>query len=118
MELLRSWEQIVFVFDKFSEFSEEFDYSDMKDLIMRIVNRERGLKIMVLAMDTLDGFDSDYETVTKDIKKQSTGILLGSLKEQTLFDCRLPYGAVEKELQFGDGYFIRKTKGLGFKAGF
>ncbi|MCL2664643.1 MAG: type VII secretion protein EssC [Defluviitaleaceae bacterium] len=116
--LLDGWQQIVFVFDKMSEFSENLDYENFKDLLVRIINRERGLKITVIALDTLDGFSGDYETVTKTIKKEQTGILLGSMKDQSLFDSRLPYGAVEKEIMFGDGYLIKKAKHIGFRAAF
>lgn len=117
-ELLHSWEQIIFVFDKFSEFSENYDYEELHELLVHIISKERGLKIMVLALDTISGFAGDYENVTKAIKKEQTGVLLGSMKEQELFDCRVPYGTSEKEMLFGDGYFIRKTQRVGFRAAF
>ncbi|MDR1687858.1 MAG: type VII secretion protein EssC [Clostridiales bacterium] len=116
--LIDSWEQIIFAFDKFSEFSENFDYEDFKDLLIRIINKERGLKIMILALDTLDGFSGDYENVTKYLKKEQAGVMLGSLKDQNVFDCRLPYGTIENEYGFGDGFFVRKTKYIGFRAAY
>ncbi|MNP80118.1 hypothetical protein D3C76_1781190 [compost metagenome] len=42
-------------------------------------------------------------------------MLLGSLKDQNLYNTRIPYGTQEKELELGDGYFIVKNKYTGIR---
>ncbi|MDR0570235.1 MAG: type VII secretion protein EssC [Clostridiales Family XIII bacterium] len=111
-----SWRQIIFAFDKFSEASDDDDYSDLMKLISRIIKKEHGMKVMALALDSLDGFGDDYSGVAKAIKGEQTGLLLGSLKEQSLFNVSLPYGAPEKELRFGDGYVVRRSRYVGIRA--
>src|SRR5690606_29949107 len=47
-EVLEQWNQIVFVFDRLSEFTGNDMYT-LHELLERIVKQERGLKIAVLA---------------------------------------------------------------------
>ena len=46
-QLMRSWKQIVFVFDKLSEFTDGDNYA-LKELVERIVKQERGMKVAVI----------------------------------------------------------------------
>ena len=113
---IASWKQIIFVFDKFSEASDNDEYYDFMELVMQIIKREHGMKVAVLALDTLEDFRSDYSDAGKALRNEQTGILLGSIKTQSLFNVGLPYGVPEKELAFGDGYFIKKTRFEGIRA--
>jgi len=115
-EVVNAWQQIIFAFDKFSEVSDEDNYYDLMKLLTRIIKKEYGLKVMILALDSLDAFGDDYSDVGKAMKNEQTGLLLGSLKEQSLFGVSLPYGESEKHLAFGDGYLIRKSRYVGIRA--
>lgn len=114
--LVRSWKQLVFVFDKLSELTEGDQYS-LKELLERIVKQERGLKAAVLAADLTGELANNWDGLGKAIREEQCGLLLGSLKEQSLFNARLPYGAQEKEFEPGDGYFIVKNKFIGLRTG-
>ena len=111
-----AWKQIILAFDKISEITDEDDYYDLCKLLTRIVKREQGMKVTVLALDTLDGFSDDYSDLSKAIKSEQTGLLIGSLKEQSLFNASLPYWIPEKEFMFGDGYIIRRSRYVGVRA--
>lgn len=113
-ELVRSWKPIIFAFDKLSEFTDGDKYS-LKELIERIVKQERGMKVAVIAADNISDFTGNWDSLGKAIKEEQTGLLIGSIKEQTLFSARLPYGATEKELEAMDGYFIVKNKFTGLR---
>lgn len=113
-ELVRSWKQIIFAFDKLSEFTDGDKYA-LKELIERIVKQERGMKVAVIAADNISDFTGNWDSLGKAIKEEQTGLLIGSIKEQTLFSARLPYGATEKELEAMDGYFIVKNKFTGLR---
>jgi len=115
---IASWKQIIFVFDKFSEASDNDEYYDLMGLIMQIIKREHGMKVAVLALDTLEDMRGDYSDAGKSLRSEQTGILLGSIKDQPLFNVGLPYGVPEKELACGDGYFIKKTRFEGRRAAF
>ncbi|MCJ8011820.1 type VII secretion protein EssC [Paenibacillus sp. KQZ6P-2] len=113
--LMRSLRQIVFVFDRLSEFTNSEHYS-FKELIERIVKQERGLKAAVMAADNTAELAGNWDSLGKAIREEQTGVLLGSLKDQNLFNARLPYGVQEKELAWGDGYFIIKNRYTGLRA--
>lgn len=113
-QLLSSWKQIVFIFDKLSEFTDGDNYT-LKELLERIVKQERGMKVAVIAADTISDLSGNWDSLGKAIKEEQTGILLGSIKEQGLFSARLPYGASEKEMESFDGYFINKNKFTGMR---
>ncbi|GAA0388109.1 type VII secretion protein EssC [Paenibacillus motobuensis] len=113
-QLMRSWKQIVFVFDKLSEFTDGDNYT-LKELVERIVKQERGMKVAVIAADAISDFNGNWDSLGKAIKEEQTGILLGSIKEQGLFSARLPYGMTEKEMDNYDGYFIHKSKFVGMR---
>lgn len=113
-ELIQSWKQIIFVIDKLSEFTNSDKYT-LRELIERIVKQERGMKVAVIAADTLSEFTGNWDSLGKAIKEQETGLLIGSIKEQGLFSAKMPYGTPEKELEQGDGYFIVKNKFIGLR---
>lgn len=113
-ELVNSWKQIVFAFDKLSEFTESDNYA-LKELIERIVKQERGMKVAVLAADNTSDFSGNWDSLGKAVKEEQTGLLLGSIKEQNLYSARMPYGEAEKEMEFLDGYFIIKNKFTGLR---
>ena len=83
----------------------------------RIVKRDRGLKVTVIAGDNTSEFESNWDGFAKAIRDEQTGVLLGSLKEQNLFGVKIPYGVQEKELEKGDGYFIVKNKFTSLRVG-
>lgn len=114
--LVRSWKQLVFVIDKLSELTEGDQYS-LKELLERIVKQERGMKAAVLAADLTGELANNWDSLGKAIREEQCGLLLGSLKEQSLFNARLPYGIQEKEFEAGDGYFIVKNKFTGLRTG-
>jgi len=115
-KVLASWKQIIFVFDKFSEASDNDDYYDFMKLITHIIKREHGMKVTVLALDTLDDLRGDYSDAGKALRSEQVGLLLGSIKDQPIFNVGLPYGVPEKEFAFGDGYFVKKTRFEGIRA--
>ena len=108
-ELMNSWQQVVIFIDRLSEFTNSDKYS-LIELIERIVKKERGLKISVIAADTISEFSGNWSDLCKVFKDEQTGILLGSLKDQGLYNVRIAYGAAERELNFGDGYLINRNK--------
>lgn len=112
--LYAKWKQIVFVIDKVSEFTDGDQYA-LKELLERIVKQERGLKIAVLAADLTSDLASNWDSFGKALREEQTGLLLGSLKDQNLYNTRIPYGTQEKELELGDGYFIVKNKYTGIR---
>ena len=114
--VVSSWKQIIFVFDKFSEASDNDDYYEFMKLISRIIKREHGMKVTVLALDNIDDFCGDYSEAGKALRNEQVGILLGSVRDQSLFGVGLPYGIPEKEFAFGDGYIIKKTRFAGIRA--
>jgi S-DNA-T family DNA segregation ATPase FtsK/SpoIIIE len=115
-EILASWEQIIFAFDKFTEFTDNSDFYDLHNLMVRIIKKEQGIKVAVLALDNLDAFSEDYADASRSLKGAQTGLLLGSLKEQSFFNVMLPYGTPEKEIAFGDGYTVNKSRFAGIRA--
>lgn len=113
-EVLEQWNQIVFVFDRLSEFTGNDMYT-LHELLERIVKQERGLKIAVLAADDTADLAANWDSLGKVIREEQTGILLGSLREQNLFSASLPYGVQEKHLEQGDGYFLVKNRYTGLR---
>jgi len=113
-ELYNSWEQIIFVIDRLSEFVENGHTSWLR-LIERIVRKERGLKVSVVASDNISDLMSNYHQLCKVFKEEQTGVLIGNIRDQSLFQLRLPFGMAEKEPSFGDGYFISKNKYIGLR---
>lgn len=113
-ELMSTWKQVVFVIDRLSELTSSDRYS-LKDLLERIVKRERGIKVTVIASDNTSELASNWDDLGKAIREEQTGVLIGSIKEQSLFSAKLPYGSPEKELEFGDGYMIVKNKYTGLR---
>ncbi len=112
--LTNDWKQIVFVFDRLSEFTSSSMYS-LIELLERIVKQERGLKVAVLAADDTADLANNWESLAKLIRDEQTGVILGSLKEQNLFSASLPYGVQEKQLELGDGYFVVKNRYTGLR---
>ncbi|MGF7046942.1 S-DNA-T family DNA segregation ATPase FtsK/SpoIIIE [Paenibacillus sp. DS2015] len=114
-ELIRLWKQVIFVIDKLSEFTNNDDNDRLKELIERIVKKERGMKVAVIAADSISDFSSNWDSLGKAMKEEQTGVLIGSIKEQGLFSASMPYGTSEKELELGDGYVIIKNKFIGLR---
>ncbi|WP_051569332.1 type VII secretion protein EssC [Alkaliphilus transvaalensis] len=108
-EIYEKWQQIVFVFDNLLEFTDGDNFS-LKDLLERVVKKDHGLKVAVLAVGTTSDFEANWDNFGKSVRETQTGILLGSIKDQGLFNVRLPYGTTERELEMGDGYLITKNK--------
>lgn len=113
-DLIAEWKQIVFVIDQLSELSDSDKYS-LIELLERIVKRERGMKIAVIAADQTSDLASNWDSLGKAIREEQTGVLLGSIKEQNLFSANLPYGVQEKSFQLGDGYLIVKNRLIGLR---
>lgn len=112
--LVRSWKQMIFVIDNLSELTNGDQYS-LKELIERIAKQERGMKVAVIAADQTSELANNWDSLGKVLREEQTGLLLGSLKEQSLFNTRFPYGSQEKDMELGDGYFIVKNKFTGLR---
>ncbi|WP_170936687.1 type VII secretion protein EssC [Paenibacillus aquistagni] len=115
-ELQAKWEPIIFVFDRLSEFTSNEMYI-LHELIERIVKHERGMKVIVIAADSTADMASNWDTVGKTIREEQTGVLLGGLKDQNLFNVNVPYGSQERIEERGDGYLIVKNKYTGLRCG-
>lgn len=113
-ELYSSWQQLVFVFDDLNEFSHTGDYA-LKELLERIVKREYGLKVAILAAGITNDLANNYDAFAKAVRETQSGILLGSLRDQNLYGVRIPYGSAEKEIGFGDGYYVVRNKYVGLR---
>ncbi|MNJ49004.1 FtsK/SpoIIIE family protein [compost metagenome] len=112
--LVRSWKQIIFVIDNLSELTNGDQYS-LKELIERIAKQERNMKVAVMAADQTSELANNWDSLGKVLREEQTGLLLGSIKDQDLFNIRFPYGSQEKEMELGDGYFIVKNKFTGLR---
>ncbi len=112
--LKASWPQIVYVIDKLSELTSSDNYK-LKELLERIIRYERNLKISVIASDNTSEIEGNWDSLAKVIKDEQTGLLLGSIKDQSLFSVKYPYGSTEKELELGDGYLVTKSKYSGIR---
>ncbi|MCL2633121.1 MAG: type VII secretion protein EssC [Oscillospiraceae bacterium] len=117
-EVKSSWKQIVLAFDRITEMIEDDANYELCKLLTRIVKREQNMKVMVLALDTVDDLSTSYAELVKALKDEQTGLLLASMKEQSLFNINLPYGTAEKAFMFGDGYVIRRSSFAGIRAAF
>lgn len=115
-DVVALWKHVVFAFDKFSEASDSDECYDLMKLLYRIIKKEHGMKVTVLAVDTLDDLNGDYSDIGRAIKNEQTALLLGSVKEQSMFNVGLPYGTPEKSFTFGDGYVIKKSRFFGIRA--
>ncbi|MCL1874345.1 MAG: type VII secretion protein EssC [Clostridiales bacterium] len=110
-----SWRQIVFIFDDLLDFVDN-NMGNVLDLFERIAKKEHGLKIAIWAAGNTNDIGSSYDSFVKAFKNAQCGLIFGSLKEQNVFNVRLPYGAYEKtEFGLGDGYLIAKNKYAGIK---
>ncbi|WP_341347210.1 type VII secretion protein EssC [Paenibacillus sp. FSL H3-0469] len=112
--LYTSWPRIVFVIDRLTEFTNGDLYA-LKELLERMVKQERALKVAVIAGDNTSELAGNWDGLGKAIREEQCGLQLGSLKDQNLFNVRLPYGEKEKELEPGDGYLIMKNKYSGIR---
>lgn len=112
--LMRQWKQMIFVIDRLSEFTSGDMYM-LHELIERIVKQEKGMKVAVLAADNTSELASNWDSLGKAIREEQSGILLGRIKEQNLYNVSLPYGTQEKNGEQGDGYLIVKNKYTGLR---
>ena len=108
-ELLEQWQQVVIVIDNIIEFAEAASF-ELKDVITLIAKKGYGLKITIIAGGEKSEYASNWEDVVKAIRGGQIGVLLASIKEQDLFNVRLPYGYYERALDKGDGYIILKNE--------
>lgn len=114
--LKNSWEQLVFVIDDIVEYAEDAPGA-ISDMLERIARKEIGMKVAVMAAGNIDDVSSGYDSLVKIFKNSQTGILFGSLKEQNVFNARIPYSSYEKsEFAAGEGYLIMKNKFVSIKA--
>ena len=74
------------------------------------------MKVTVLALDNIDDLRGDYSDAGRALISEQVGILLGSIRDQPIFNVGLRYGVPEKEFAFGDGYLIKKTRFAGIRA--
>lgn len=108
-ELMKDWNQIVFVFDRWSALTGNDMYT-LHELLERIIRQDRNLKVAIIAADNTNDLGGNWDTLGKLLREEQTGILLGSLREQNVFNASLPYGTQEKHFEIGDGYWIVKNK--------
>ncbi|MBQ7040067.1 MAG: type VII secretion protein EssC [Clostridia bacterium] len=114
-KVTEEWQQIVFVFDDIIEAVEVMSMR-MKDLLARIAKKENGMKMCIIAAGNTDDLYSNFDMTLKPFKEAQHGILLGSLKEQSLFNVRMNYSDYEKEMEHCDGYMISKGKYASIRA--
>lgn len=115
--LMRSWRLTVFVIDRMSELTGSNRYR-LKDLLNEVIRKARGLKLAIIAADQTSDWASNWDDLAKAFRDEQTGVLIGSLKEQSLFSAKLPYGVAEKDILFGDGYLILKNRLTGMRLAF
>lgn len=108
-ETMERWNQVIFVFDKWSEFTGGEMYV-LHELMERVMKQDRGLRFAVIAADHIADLGSNWDSLGKLLREEQTGVLLGSLKQQNVFNASLPYGTQEKDFEQGDGYWIFKNK--------
>lgn len=108
-ELYESWKQVIVAIDNIIEFVDTADF-DLKETLTMIVKKCYGLKIIVIAAGEEGEYTNNWEDIVKTIRSMQVGVVLGSIKEQNLFNVRVPYGYYEKELVLGDGYLVVKNK--------
>jgi S-DNA-T family DNA segregation ATPase FtsK/SpoIIIE len=110
------WEQTVFIIDDLLDFADNGDRS-LLDLMERIAKKEHGLKMAIWAGSNISDISSSYDSLVKLFKNCGCGVLFGSIKDQGVFNIRVPYGSYEKtEFEIGEGYFVLKNKYWGIKA--
>ena len=108
-ELVDGWQQIVIAIDDIVDAAEDMSY-ELKTLLTRIAKKDAGLKVCLLGTGETESVYCDYDEAVKPFKEAQCGILLGSLKDQNLFNVRQNYGEYEKERELCDGYLILKSK--------
>ncbi len=114
--LKNGWEQIVFVVDNLVEYAENAPMA-MAELLERIAKKEAGMKVVLLAAGNTGDVSGGYDALVRVFKDAQCGILLGSLKEQSLFNASLPYNSYEKqEFDRAEGYLLMRNKYAGIKA--
>ena len=114
--LKRNWEQIVFILDDLLDFVDNGSGTIM-NLLERIAKKEHGLKVAIWAGSNIGDISSSYDSFVKAFKNAQCGVLFGSIKEQGVFNVRLPYGRYEKtEFDIGEGYLVLRNKFAGIKA--
>jgi S-DNA-T family DNA segregation ATPase FtsK/SpoIIIE len=114
--LKAGWDQLVFIIDDLADFADNCP-GPLLNLLERIAKKEHGLKIALWAGGNMADLSSSYDSFVKAFKNAQCGVIFGSLKEQGLFNVRLPYGSYEKtEFAVGEGYLVLKNKYAGLKA--
>ncbi len=107
--LYDSWKQFIIVIDNIVEYAEGADSNFAKAMEL-IIKKGYGLRITVVVGGDEDEISKSWDKVIKTIKGVQTGVLLGSIKEQSLYGVRVSARSYEKELEWGDGYYIIKNK--------
>lgn len=103
--LMNQWSPVVLMMADFTKYTNETHYV-MMDFFEHCIQEYRGLKLQIFVMDTVNELSSNYSTEVKAIKDEGYGLLLGSGKDQSVFDIKVPYSYKEKiELPY-DGYLI------------
>ncbi|WP_191089524.1 type VII secretion protein EssC [Paenibacillus spiritus] len=115
-ELAAGWNPIVFVIDKLGELTGNDMYA-LHELLERMIRQDRGLKVSVIAADNTAELASNWDTLGKVIREEQTGLLLGRIKEQNLYNVSFPYGSQERNMELGDGYLIVKNRYTGLRCG-
>lgn len=113
-ELMNEWSQIVFVIDRLSELTSGLMYN-FNELLERIVKQERGMKVAIIAADNTGDLASNWDSLGKAMREEQTGVLLGRMRDQSLYSVNLPYGVQEQITEHGDGYLIVKHKYTGLR---
>jgi len=114
--LKAGWQPIIFVIDNLVEFTEN-DSGTLVSLLERVAKKEAGLRVSVWAAGNTEDLNGAYDTLVKAFKDAQCGVLLGSIRERSLFNVSLSYGSYEKpEFGPGEGYLIIRNKFTGIKA--
>ncbi len=115
-ELYSKWKQFIIVIDNIVEYADGLELK-MSEAIELIIKKGYGLKITLLVGGADEEISRGWDKVVKAIKAVQVGVLIGSIKEQSLFGVRVPSRSYEKELEWGDGYYIIKNKYIPLRLG-
>ena len=114
--LKENWEHIVFIIDDLMDFIDNSD-GTVTRLLEKIAKKEHGLNIAIWAGGNSGDISSSYESFIKVFKNAQCGVIFGSIKEQSIFNLRIPFGSYEKtDFNIGEGYIVLKNKYGGMKA--
>jgi S-DNA-T family DNA segregation ATPase FtsK/SpoIIIE len=116
-ELQKTWKQILIVFNGVSSFtqSERYTLIVFAETIMKDYFQ---LKVCVIGIDTISEMSSNYDVFAKLLQNEQSAILFNSIREQNLFNIKVPYNYKENLTSITDGYRITGNNFINARFGF